>query len=174
MDDSGNFNMNLDAIQDLAAGGFIGFKSVAELRSDCSCLPKTKGVYLFIRPQVEAAPEFIPVGTGGHFDNRDPNVPLELLESNWVKGGLVVYIGKAGGGGTKATLHSRLRQYLRFGQGKPIGHWGGRFIWQLKDAADLVVCWKPLPNEEPSLVESNLIRQFCKAFGQRPFANLKG
>lgn len=173
MDGLGHSNVNLDDIEDLAAGGFIGFKTVADLRSDCGCLPKAKGVYLFIRPQPKAAPEFVNVGTGGHFKKKDPNVPVELLQSNWVKDRLVVYIGKAGGGGTKATIHSRLRQYLRFGQGKKVGHWGGRLIWQLKDASNLIVCWKPLPEDEPELVESNLIRQFTKAFGQRPFANLK-
>ena len=165
--------MNLDSIEDLKAQGFVGFKPIKELRADCSCIPKIKGVYLFLRAEPNAAPDFVALGTGGHFREKDPNVSLEILTANWVSNRLIVYIGKAGGGGKKATLHSRLQQYIRFGLGKPVGHWGGRYIWQLKDAAELSACWKTLPDDEPGLVESDLIRQFSQAFGQRPFANLK-
>lgn len=57
----------------------------------------------------------------------------------------VVYIGKAGKQGGRATLRSRLRAYLRQGRGHRAGHWGGRMVWLI---ADFVAC-----------------------FGQRPFAN---
>jgi len=85
---------------------------------------------------------------------------------------IVVYIGKAGKDGSSATLQSRLRQYFGFGQGKNVGHWGGRFIWQLKNSADLVVCWKALPTTDPRTVEADLIQDFVSKFSQRPFANL--
>lgn len=42
---------------------------------------------------------------------------------------------------------------MSFGQGKPVGHWGGRLIWQLEDVKDLIVCWKVLEKEEPRDVE---------------------
>ena len=84
----------------------------------------------------------------------------------------IVYIGKAGGMTSKVTLQSRLIQYLKFGMGKNIGHWGGRYIWQLANTDELVICWKPT-DEEPRKVETEMIAQFkAEHQGQRPFANL--
>ena len=75
--------------------------------------------------------------------------------------------------GKEATLRSRILQYLKFGQGKPVGHKGGRYIWQLSDAEELLFCWKPLPTDEPEDVESMLISEFKHQYaGKRPFANL--
>ena len=60
---------------------------------------------------------------------------------------------------------------MRFGSGNEVGHWGGRLIWQLADADDLIVCW--CETEEDSRdVERNLIEKFTDEFGDRPFANL--
>jgi hypothetical protein len=162
--------MNFDSIGDCKANGFIGFKK-SDLFADSSLIPKVRGVYLMLRLDKRKS-QFLAVGTGGYFKGKDPNVAIGELHSNWVEDTLTLYIGKAGGQSSKATLHSRLNQYFRFGQGKPIGHWGGRLIWQLKNSAELVVCWKPLPYEEPRDVETKLIKQFVKAYGQRPFANL--
>jgi hypothetical protein len=165
--------MNLDSIEDLKQYGFTGFQTMKDLIPNGGSIPKEKGVYLVLRDEAAKEPEFLPRGTGGHFENRDPNVTLERLRSNWVKDRLIVYIGKAGGADKKATLRSRIKQLFGFGQGQPTAHAGGRYIWQIKDATDLLLCWKPLPNEEPSDVESDLIRQFSEKFAQRPFANLK-
>ncbi|MGB8648922.1 MAG: hypothetical protein WCF84_27040 [Anaerolineae bacterium] len=163
--------MNLDLIEDLKANGFIGFRSMRELFADSSAIPKVQGVYLVLCLD-KSEPEFLVHGTGGYFKGKDPNVSIDELRSNWVKDRLVLYIGKAGGQSGKATLYSRLRQYLSFGQGKPVGHWGGRLIWQLKGSADLILCWKPLPLEEPREVEVKLMSEFVRNYGQRPFANL--
>jgi len=95
-----------------------------------------------------------------------------VLRANWVEGTPVVYIGKAGDPGSAATLRSRLGQYFKFGAGRNIGHWGGRYIWQLADAQDLIVCWLPLPHGLPSETETQLIQQFRNKYGTRPFANL--
>ena len=46
---------------------------------------------------------------------------------------------------------------MKFGSGKKVGHKGGRFIWQLKDSANLVVCWKRT-EEEPRHVEKMRMR----------------
>ena len=78
-----------------------------------------------------------------------------------------MYIGKA------TSLKKRLGQYLRFGQTKNVGHYGGRYIWQLKNHSDLIVCWKTTPQYDPREIEKGLILDFKREFGERPFANLK-
>ena len=61
---------------------------------------------------------------------------------------------------------------MKFGSGKPVGHRGGRYIWQLADADDLVVCWKVL-STDPREYERQMISDFKTAHnGYRPFANL--
>ncbi|MFV0226042.1 hypothetical protein OBJ96_13220 [Empedobacter falsenii] len=142
--------MNFNSIDDIKKAGFTGFKKMSELFIDSSSIPKSKGIYLVL----------------------NPNVSIDELKANWVDNSLVVYIGKAGSETSKATLNSRLKQYFGFGQGKNIGHWGGRLIWQLKNSSDLIVCWKSLPNDDPRTLESQLIKKFIDKFSKRPFANL--
>lgn len=162
-------------IEDLKQAGFKGFVSVSDLWQDSSLIPNIKGVYLVIR-QSETAPEFLSRGTGGFFKGKDPNVSLDELRQKWINSTCVVYIGQAGGikNGiqSRATLRSRLKQYLRFGQGKRAGHQGGCYIWQLKDAGNLLFCWKPLPERDPRVEEAVLIASFRKCYdGKLPFAN---
>ena len=163
--------MDFNNIDDIKKAGFTGFKKMSELFIDSSSIPKIKGVYLVLNPNFKKA-EYLQIGTGGHFKGKNPNVTLDELKSNWVDNSLTVYIGKAGSETSNATLHSRLKQYFGFGQGKNIGHWGGRLIWQLKNSADLIVCWKSLPNDDPRTFENQLIRKFVSEFSKRPFANL--
>ena len=64
---------------------------------------------------------------------------------------------------------------MKFGQGKPVAHHGGRYIWQIKDSEELVVCWKSLENgKNPRQLEAEMIHEFKKKYGKLPFANLKG
>jgi hypothetical protein len=170
--------INFNSIESLKQNGFEGFKTVAQLMNDASNIPCEKGVYMAIRPNT-TPPEFLTIGTEGYFKDKNPNVSLPELHAEWVDKAIVVYIGKAGGtkkDGTisSATLQSRLKQYLKFGQGKKIGHWGGRLIWQLKDSKDLLICWEQLSDEEPREREEILINLFKEEYeGQRPFANLQ-
>jgi hypothetical protein len=163
--------MTFNDIEEIKKIGFTGFKKMSELFVDKSSLPKIKGVYMVLnldnKPQ-----EFLTVGTGGHFKGKNPNISNEELKTNWVDKTIVVYIGKAGSDSSSATLQSRLKQYLAFGQGRNVGHWGGRLIWQLKNPNNLIVCWKALPTEYPRTFEANLIKQFVSKFSNRPFANL--
>lgn len=162
--------MNRDFLQ---AQGFEGFKTMGELMDGTKALiPAQKGVYVVLR-ESESAPQYLVKGTGGFFKGKDPNVSLAELKENWVAKTSVLYIGKAGGTGSSATLRKRLDQYLRFGQGANVGHRGGRYIWQLADSRDLVVCWKVLPSDEPREVERQIIEDFKATHaGKRPFANL--
>ena len=164
-------NMNFNDIDDIKKNGFSGFKTVAELWMDKSIIPKTRGVYLVINPSCDKI-EFINPGVGGFFKGQDPNVSIAVLKHNHVENSQVVYIGKAGSLTGQATLHSRIVQYLRFGETKNVGHWGGRFIWQLKNHSALIFCWKPTMEDDPREVEKQLLSDFIKQFGVRPFANL--
>ncbi len=165
--------MDFNDITDIEKNGFRGFKTVAELWNDKSSIPKIKGVYLVIDPNCKRT-EFLTTGVGGFFKGKDPNVPISKLKLSLVPNSLVVYIGKAGSLTGQATLNSRLGQYLKFGQTKNVGHWGGRYIWQLKKYSDLIFCWKPTPNDDPREIEKQLLSQYIKIFDNRPFANLKG
>lgn len=163
--------MNFNNIDDIKIAGFVGFKTMQELFVESSQLPAIKGVYLVLNLDTKA-PAYLQVGSGGHFKGKDPNVTIPELKSNWVDKTIVVYIGKAGSETSSATLKSRLKQFFGFGQGKNIGHWGGRLIWQLTTSNNLVVCWKDLPNEDPRTFEGKLIKDFVTQYGNRPFANL--
>jgi hypothetical protein len=157
--------MTFNDIDGIKKAGFKGFKSMKELFQDSSMLPDSNGVYLVLHLDTKE-PEFLTVGTGGHFKGKNPNVSLAALKSNWVNNTIVVNIGKA------TSLKSRLRQYFSFGQGKNIGHYGGRLIWQLKNSRDLVVCWKVISINDPREYEAELIREFVSIYNKRPFANL--
>jgi hypothetical protein len=158
-------------IDEIKKAGFQGFRKMSELFINSSAIPKAKGVYMILYTGKDE-PKFLRKGTGGFFKGKDPNISIEELKRNWVPDTLVVYIGKAGKEGSNATLQSRLRQYFAFGQGRNVGHYGGRLIWQLNNSSDLVVCWKPLPTTDPRSIEVTLIREFVEKYSNRPFANL--
>ncbi len=157
--------MNYKNQSTIVEAGFIGFRTVSEMKDGgYLSLPDLPGVYMLIRKST-SDPTFLEIGTGGHFKGKDPNVSQSVLISNWVPEACVVYIGKA------TSLKKRLGQYMRFGKGANVGHWGGRFIWQLADADQLLVCWKTT-SEDPRAVEAAMIQDFVTKYGRRPFANL--
>lgn len=152
--------------------GFSGFISVEQLRKDYSVIPNEKGVYFILNPDCRFK-SFLKIGSGGFFKGKNPNVSLEDLEARWVPQCHLLYIGKAGGGTSAATLRKRLKQYLDFGMGKPIGHWGGRYIWQLSNSTSLLVAWKIITDGDPIEKESRLIKEFHDHYGKLPFTNLR-
>lgn len=146
---------------DLRDVGFKGFVRFAELPA--TAVPSTQGVYAVLRCSQEP-PEFLPRNPAGAL-RGDPSVSPEALATAWVNGAEVVYFGKA------SHLERRLDAYRRHGLGSRARHWGGRYIWQLADAGELLVAWRPTPGKDPAIVEADLIRGFVEAAGQRPFAN---
>lgn len=147
--------------------GFEGFISVKELKLDFDngTIPKEEGVYHILRLSNDT-PRFLQKGSGGYFKGKDPNVSIDELHSNWIDADPIVYIGKA------KELFKRIQQYIKFGSGKAVGHRGGRYIWQLADSDDLLVCWKSVSNSRA--VEKALIADFKNSHnGKRPFANLR-
>lgn len=164
----------LSDLESIRQEGFEGFLTIRHLwGSGLREVPQKMGVYLVLRVSQQPH-EFLERSRGGHFKGQDPTVAVQVLHNNWIDGSLVLNIGKAGGPGSSATLRSRLKQYLDFGSGKPVGHRGGRLIWQLKDSADLVIAWKAIDSGIPREVEREYIRVFKEANGgRRPFANLQ-
>ncbi|MDE6703524.1 MAG: GIY-YIG nuclease family protein [Muribaculaceae bacterium] len=145
--------------------GFKGFKTVGLLKSSCREIPEKQGVYIVLRKNTNN-PEFLETGTGGtHKEKTEPNVSISELNANWVDYTPVMYIGKS------VNIRQRIRAYMSFGRGKEAGHWGGRLIWQLADADDLIVCWCET-EEDSREVERKMIEKFTDAFDERPFANL--
>jgi hypothetical protein len=154
--------------------GFEGFVSADVLRdSRCVQVPQSRGVYLVVRAS-DTLPEFLRKSAAGWFKGRDPTVSVATLMAHWVPSATVLYIGQAGGKQSSATLRQRVWSYIRFGTGKPAGHRGGRYIWQLSDAWGLRFAWRPTPTQDPCDVEHQLLSEFKAEHGSRPFANLTG
>ena len=155
----------------LKEAGFTGFLPIANLWNDHSVIPKEPGVYLILNTDLSKK-SFLSTGVGGFFKGQDPNVSIDKLSAKWVDTSHVIYIGKAGGDNSSATLRQRLKQYLDFGKGKPVGHRGGRYIWQLSHHPELLIAWKILKNTDPRTEEKKLIADFDFNYGKLPFANL--
>ncbi len=166
--------MDFDDVNSIADEEFSGFVKIAALqKSNCLEIPHERGVYLVLRTS-NLPPQWLLKSVGGHFKGEDPTISIERLHREWVKDAKVLYIGKAGSIEGSATLRSRIRAYMKFGMGQPVGHKGGRLIWQLTDHADLLVCWKPTPANDPRIIERELIQQFKNSHrSRRPFANLQ-
>ncbi|SHH75818.1 hypothetical protein SAMN02745135_01988 [Caloranaerobacter azorensis DSM 13643] len=121
---------------------------------------------------------FIDPGTGGFYKGKDPNVSIEQLKEKWIDDANVIYIGRAGGTAQngkecKSTLRIRIKQYIKFGKGKNVGHCEGRYIWQMADSKELLTAYKAIKKENPVLKERKLIKDFQEYYGLIPFANLK-
>ena len=149
--------------QALERAGFVGWVPFNQMREEDQ-VPRSGGVYVVVRASTDK-PEFLEANPGGRFKGKNPTVPDETLRLNWVDSAEVVYIGKAD------DLRRRLRQFADFGAGKPIGHWGGRLIWQLAESDTLLIAWKETPGEVPVDAETALIADFRAAFGKPPYAN---
>ena len=51
-------------------------------------------------------------------------------------------------------------------------HRGGRLLWQLTDAQDLLVAWRVEP-DSIGMIERDLVDEFEKTYCRYPFANLR-
>jgi hypothetical protein len=154
----------------LKRGGFAGWTTWPQLRrSEYSPIPAAPGAYLVCRLTADF-PTFVHPSPAGWFKGEDPSVPKARLQHEWVAGAHVIYIGKAD------ALRRRLAQFGRFGAGQPVGHRGGRLIWQLADVDDLLVAWHEITwGETARDYERRLLAAFAEMHdGRRPFANLTG
>ena len=149
---------------------FVGWATWLQLRrSGYSAIPALPGAYVVYRPTA-AVPTFVHPSPAGWFKGEDPTVFEARLQGEWIEGAQVIHIGKAD------VLRRRLTQFGQFGAGEPVGHRGGRLIWQLPDADDLLVAWHEITWAEAARdYERRLLAAFAeKHDGRRLFANLTG
>jgi hypothetical protein len=148
---------------DLEDRGFEGFVRIRALQRGCPTVPALPGIYVVIRVSSED-PDFLETSVGGPFKGQDPTVSTERLREKWVPGAHILYVGRGG------NLRKRLDLLARFSRGEAVGHWGGRFLWQLADHDELLVSW--LTPTDQAGQEAELIEEFAAAYGALPFANL--
>lgn len=142
----------------LEAAGFRGFRRLVHL--SLTDVTENHGVYVVLRPYADAPYTFLDRNPLGAYT-------LDELERRWIPSAPIVYIGKAGGA---RGLKQRIRPYSRKGE----SHSGGRSIWQLADADDLLICWKATPGLDPRNVEKDYLDEFKLVHAAVPFANIDG
>ena len=158
-------------LEDLRKRGFTGFVTLRELHSNIERVPYAHGVYAVLRLS-QSEPAFLEKSPAGWFKQQNPARPVAQLRAKWVPGAPVVYRGKAGPSRGR-TLRRRIGDFLEFGAGRAIGHRGGRAIWQLDDASDLLLGWKRVSGSSPRESERELLAEFESDFGALPFANFQ-
>lgn len=151
--------------------GCEGEATFARILSGAERLPEERGVYAVVMPRGFSV-AFMPLSAGGRFKGKDATLPISRLQAEWVDDAAILYFGKAGATGQKATLQKRVQAYAKFGSGQAAAHYGGRLIWQLENSMELKVQWKRT-FEEPRTVEKRLISDFIDEYGKLPFANLR-
>ena len=144
-------------LESIGFSGFVPFTKIREPR--VLTMPKGRGIYVVIR-QGAGQPTILPnsLAKGGWYD-------IAELAGRWIADSPILYIGKADG---SRGIHHRLKQYARRGN----SHTGGRAIWQLADADDVLVAWAETPGELGRAVEKRWIARYVENYGRRPFANV--
>jgi len=152
----------------LTAAGFHGFVPFADLPA--SPVPPGAGTYVVVRPDT-GPPAFLEANAGRAVPGRRHTEPLTTLEAAWVTGAEVMYIGKAdlGSKGDRG-IAKRLDEYRLHGADLGGSHNGGRYLWQLRDSATLLVAWQE--SADAHATETEMLDDFIDQFGKLPFANL--
>lgn len=154
---------------------FDGWVEVKDFTKDL-VPPARRGVYMLFRDSL-APPVFLERSSAGRHKGQDPTEDLDVLREKWVEGAHVLYVGKAdlkwaSGVLPSTDLRKRIDNYIRHGRGKNAGHWGGRYVWQLADSANLEVAWMETPGD-PRAMEKRLLSDFADVYGKLPFGNLQ-
>lgn len=138
---------------------------------DAAGVSRTSNGLYFVYYEGVGRPSFMEIGTGGFFKGKNPNVSITELKSRWVDDSDILYIGQ-----TNRTLYDRIDEYMKFGQGKAVGHRGGRLIWQIEESRKLRLRWMIWPKDpgvylKPEKEEKRLLVAFKNEYGKYPFAN---
>jgi hypothetical protein len=140
--------------------GFIGF---IPLLGDLARVPERACIYTVVWDG-STQPTVTERSTGGRFKQKDPTVDVAAAQAKLIPGCETLYIGRAKNG------RDRLELLARFGRGQPVGHWGGRYLWQLQEPTRLLVAWRE--EADPVRAEAELLDEFESHFGRLPYANL--
>lgn len=152
--------------------GFTGFIRIADL--DLQDIPQQPGIYAVVWDG-PGLPPIAERSVGGWFKGKDPSVPRSEAASRLLPGVELVYLGKASAGTTASRgLRKRVSEFIQFGQGKPVGHWGGRYVWQIQNPGQLRIAWKAIEDADPRDEEKAHLESFKEEFGHLPYANLRG
>lgn len=158
----------------LEARGFTGFVTFDALNSGGLVeVPEGDGVYVVVRTKDEQ-PSFLKESRGGRHKGRDPTVSTPTLETAWVDDAVVLYVGKAPRNAKgERGLRKRVGEYAKFGAGRNVGHWGGRYIWQLEEQGTLLIAWRECAHGRTAAGdEAELASEFRRQHGRLPFANI--
>ena len=151
---------------DLELRGFRDWNPLLEADRS-KTLPDLPGVYA-VSYDAGCPSSWPTASCGGWHKGRNPAVDPKRLELEWVDETDIVYIGR-----TDRTLAKRIGEFARFGRGEPIGHWGGRLVWQLPEPTRLMVGWMALDRGLAGQRERALLTEFVAALDRLPFANLR-
>lgn len=165
--------IKLDTQDDLRAYGFVGFRTLVQLREDsCLSVPADTGAWVVLRDWT-APPKFMPKSTAAVWRRQNPTVSVDELAAKWVEDACVLYIGHADGPGVRDRLQQRIKRFIRFGTGRAVAHWSGRYIWQLSGASALRFAWYPTDKRDSDPLVNRMFKAFHESYGKLPFANLE-
>lgn len=135
-------------------------------------LPDLEGVYAIVRESM-ARPIFT------EEDHSKPRATIRTAveaAERWVPDVQLLYFGK--GPLRNSTSHKRdglaqrIYEFQQHGYAGGANHYGGKLIWQISSADQLLVAWKTLPDRTSDSVESGLILGFNETLGMQPYANV--
>lgn len=131
--------------------------------TSCAEIPDQTGVYFVLVPQGMDI-RFRSTAVNCHAPFYGENI----LRDKYRKCGnkTVLYIGKASG---KKGLRQRLRQYMKYGWNEAVNHKGGRAIWQIEHAENLVLSYEVCAEADER--EHSLLKEFRKKYNTLPLAN---
>lgn len=151
---------------DLEASGFAGWFPVSEVSADDANVPVAPGIYV-VFSQRRGPGEFLSTNPAGWHKDQDPTVPSTLLEERWIDDAGVLFLGHTD------NLSKRLTQLRRFSAGEPVGHYGGRLLWQVAFSGEFLVAWKETAADDLAEEKKDFVRSFKSTFGRQPFANIQ-
>ena len=134
--------------------------------SNCSVIPDKPGIYFVLAPK-DMEIRFLPTAKNMHASFYDVNVLQEKYAQCTDK--QTLYIGKASG---QKGLKQRLRQYMRYGWNEAVNHKGGRAIWQIEGAENLLLSYEICQDADAK--EHALLADYKRNNGCYPLANWRG
>lgn len=159
----------------LAACGYVGFEPLLSLRHDH--VPDQPGTYMVMRLKT-MPPTILEARRADPPRVRGKVYSAAELRDRWRQRGIsgpVLYIGKADN-----SLRTRLRLFKGSGLGTKSNHEGGKSLWWLADAEDLIVAWRPLDVDQrhgfkpAERHEDELLLAFMRDHGgDMPWANVQ-